>query len=294
MLHAHVYHAPCSKLNVFVLAPQLAFLHLCILLLCHGSVSSWSSRLADLWPIPCRAPEQTDATSGCQGSHTDVWGFAATVLHMATGQLPYHGLTPHQVLASMIKQCPPAVPDVNPRWLQQLFKQCFAFDVAARPTVAQLLQVSFASSTKHIAAQCCQHKLTVQHIHHVLGKANCALMGPSAWKPRCGVCQAHCFLCRQCSVSIFWIHRVSRDAARHPGCGLPSGIRGRAGGRLGQTNTRLSRSATKHSHIVSAVPSIVQQHCVTQLPAHLCNNISCQAQVHLSNPVSVLAEDELV
>ena len=63
---------------------------------------------------------------------------------MATGQLPYQGLTPHQMLTAMIKQRPPAVPDTLPEWLQQLLKQCLAFDVAARPSVSQLLQVILA------------------------------------------------------------------------------------------------------------------------------------------------------
>ena len=88
-----------------------------------------------------RAPEQTDADFGSRGTHTDVWGFGTTVLHLASGQLPYHGLSAHQMLTAMIKQKPPAVPDSLPDWLQQLIKQCLTFDIHARPTVAQLLQV---------------------------------------------------------------------------------------------------------------------------------------------------------
>ena len=90
-----------------------------------------------------RAPEQTDAEFGSRGSHTDVWGFATTVLHLASGQLPYSGLTAMQILGAMLRRRPPAVSDTLPAWLQQSLRQCLSFDVAARPTVPQLLQASF-------------------------------------------------------------------------------------------------------------------------------------------------------
>ena len=64
------------------------------------------------------------------------------MLHLATGQLPYNGLTLHQILTAMIKSRPPAVPETLPVWLQRLLKQCLSFDVAARPGVQQLLQVN--------------------------------------------------------------------------------------------------------------------------------------------------------
>ncbi len=89
-----------------------------------------------------RAPEQTGEGFGPRGSFTDVWGFATTILHMATGQVPYSGLTLHQMLTAMIRQRPPAVPDSLPGWLQQLLSQCLSFNTAARPSVQQLLQVS--------------------------------------------------------------------------------------------------------------------------------------------------------
>ena len=89
-----------------------------------------------------RAPEQTDSEFESTGSHTDVWGFATTILHLATGQLPYQGLHPHQVLMAMIKRRPPAVPDTLPEWMRHLLESCLTFDPAARPTVAQLLQAS--------------------------------------------------------------------------------------------------------------------------------------------------------
>ena len=89
-----------------------------------------------------RAPEQTDAEFGPRGTHTDVWGFASTVIHLATGQLPYSGLTPLQILGAMLRRRPPAVATTLPAWLQQTLQQCLSFDAAARPSLLQLLQVS--------------------------------------------------------------------------------------------------------------------------------------------------------
>ena len=89
----------------------------------------------------CRAPEQADADLGARGPHSDVWGFAAIMLHLATGELPYKDLTFVQVVRAMMKGTPPSVPDTLPPWLQPLLKQCFSFDVTKRPPVPQLLQV---------------------------------------------------------------------------------------------------------------------------------------------------------
>ena len=82
-----------------------------------------------------RAPEQADADRGPRGSHTDVWGFATCALHLATGQLPYKGLTHNQTLSALLKSRAPEVPSSLP------VKQCLSFDAAARPTVAHLRQV---------------------------------------------------------------------------------------------------------------------------------------------------------
>ena len=78
-----------------------------------------------------------------------MWGFGTTVLHLATGQLPYNGLTPHQMLTAMIKQRSPAVPDTLPEWLQHFLKQCLTFDVAARPSAGQLLKVIHVNVHSH-------------------------------------------------------------------------------------------------------------------------------------------------
>ncbi len=89
----------------------------------------------------CRAPEQADAELGSKGPHSDVWGFAACMLHLATGQPPYHGLSQHQMLTAMIKKRQPEIPASLPAWMQQALQQCFSFDTAARPSVSYLHQV---------------------------------------------------------------------------------------------------------------------------------------------------------
>ena len=91
-----------------------------------------------------RAPEQMafDGLFGLPGSHTDVWGFATTVLHLATGHLPYQGLTHLHIMYAMFnRRLPPQVPSSLPGWLQKALTSCLSFDTAARPSVLQLYQV---------------------------------------------------------------------------------------------------------------------------------------------------------
>ena len=98
----------------------------------------------------CRAPEQVDADCGLRGTHTDVWGFATCILHLATGQLPYQGLTQMQMVSAMLKGRTPEVPNSLPDWLQQALRQALTFDTAARPSVALLHKVH---------QQLCRHPL---------------------------------------------------------------------------------------------------------------------------------------
>ena len=99
-----------------------------------------------------RAPEQVDKEFGLRGSHTDVWGFATTVLHLATGQLPYQGLTHLQIMFAMSKGRAPEVPSSLPMCLREALTSCLSFDTAARPSVSQLHQVRYASND-------CSHSL---------------------------------------------------------------------------------------------------------------------------------------
>ena len=126
---AHV-HATCKHLpGLTDLAPVVAVACSCIDLgVAHGKSAY-------------RAPEQVDAEFGLRGTHTDVWGFATCILHLATGQLPYQGLTHTQMVSAMLKQRAPEVPTSLPDWLQQALRQALTFDTAARPSVALLHKV---------------------------------------------------------------------------------------------------------------------------------------------------------
>ena len=97
--------------------------------------------------ICMQAPEQVDADFALRGSHTDVWGFGTCILHLATGQLPYQGLTQLQMVSAVLKRRLPDVPASLPEWLQQALKDCLSFDTAARPSVAWLHQVGQRPST---------------------------------------------------------------------------------------------------------------------------------------------------
>ncbi len=82
-----------------------------------------------------------DKEFGLRGSHTDVWGFGTSMLHLATGHLPYEGLSAMQMVSAMSKRRMPEIPNSLPAWLQQALKQCLSFDSAARPSVSRLLEV---------------------------------------------------------------------------------------------------------------------------------------------------------
>ena len=94
-----------------------------------------------------------DAEFGLRGTHTDVWGFATCILHLATGQLPYQGLTQMQMVSAMFKRRLPDVPTTLPAWLQLALKQCLNFDPAARTSVAQLLQVGLIRLETEVVSQ---------------------------------------------------------------------------------------------------------------------------------------------
>ncbi len=134
----------------------------------HGLHAFMTTSKQSCFLCACRAPEQVDKEFGLRGSHTDVWGFATTVLHLATGHLPYQGLTHLQIMFAMSKGRAPEVPSSLPEWLQQALTSCLSFDTAARPSVSQLHQVRlftlsvltfnlryFADHTQHIYLKTC-------------------------------------------------------------------------------------------------------------------------------------------
>ena len=139
-MHASVLHICVAS---FIYHMQLLTAPVAVQTATHSGPTC-TARLLNLSYLLCvhRAPEQTDAEFGRRGSHTDLWGFATTVLQLPTGQLPYSGFTPMQIMGAMSRRRPPAVPETLPAWLQRVLQQCLSFDVSARPPVLQLLQAS--------------------------------------------------------------------------------------------------------------------------------------------------------
>jgi len=105
-----------------------------------------------LQPVPllcaCRAPEQVDAEFGLRGTHTDVWGFATTVLHLATGHLPYQGLADVQIVSAMLKRRLPELPSSLPGCM--LGRNC-------ADNAGFSLQSAFVHNCTHVVVKtCCQ------------------------------------------------------------------------------------------------------------------------------------------
>lgn len=93
----------------------------------------------------CRAPEQF--APGCRTTNkVDIWGFAATLLHMVTGSPPWQHDTLMQICTAVgvAKQAPP-LPEGLPGPLQALMQTCFDADPARRPTAVFLLKVGSVS-----------------------------------------------------------------------------------------------------------------------------------------------------
>lgn len=104
---------------------------------------------------PCRSPEQF-APGSRTSNKVDIWGFAATLLHMITGSPPWQHDTLMQICTAVgvAKQAPP-LPEGLPPPLQALMSSCFEADPAKRPTAVYLLKVRAQRGTA-----CCS---MVQH-----------------------------------------------------------------------------------------------------------------------------------
>lgn len=90
---------------------------------------------------PCRAPEQF--TPGHRPTNkVDIWGWAATLLHMLTGAPPWaaDGLLQICTAVGVAKQAPP-LPQGLPGQLEGLLRGCFEADPARRPTAGAILKV---------------------------------------------------------------------------------------------------------------------------------------------------------
>lgn len=88
-----------------------------------------------------RAPEQF--APGCRTTNkVDIWGFAATLLHMVTGSPPWQHDTLMQICTAVgVAKQAPSLPEGLPGPLQALIGTCFDADPARRPTAVFLLKV---------------------------------------------------------------------------------------------------------------------------------------------------------
>ena len=65
-----------------------------------------------------------------------MWGFATFMLHFATGQLLYQGLTQRQLVSVMLRRRPPEVSSRLPEWLPCALGWIPTIDTAAWPSAA--------------------------------------------------------------------------------------------------------------------------------------------------------------
>jgi serine/threonine protein kinase len=87
------------------------------------------------------APEQFEPMAAV-GRPADMWGWAATLVHMLAGEPPFAGEPDHNISALVFREqqhpevpfCASEVPG-----LEQLLEDCFQFDPALRPTAAEAL-----------------------------------------------------------------------------------------------------------------------------------------------------------
>lgn len=88
-----------------------------------------------------RAPEQF--TPGHKPTNkVDIWGFAATLLHMVTGAPPWQHDTLLQICTAVgVSKQSPLLPEGLPPQMEALLRSCFDADPARRPTAAHLLKV---------------------------------------------------------------------------------------------------------------------------------------------------------
>jgi serine/threonine protein kinase len=87
------------------------------------------------------APEQFEPMAAV-GLPADMWGWAATLVHMLAGEPPFAGEPDHNISALVFRdQQHPEVPFCASQvpGLEQLLEDCFQFNPAQRPTAEEAL-----------------------------------------------------------------------------------------------------------------------------------------------------------
>ncbi len=96
-------------------------------------------------PSVYMAPEQFDPRpAAAVGRPADMWGWAATLVHMLAGEAPFAGEALHTISALMHRDWQrPEVPleALAVPGLEQLLLDCFQLEPAQRPTAQQALQL---------------------------------------------------------------------------------------------------------------------------------------------------------
>ena len=83
---------------------------------------------------PYMAPEQHDSESfGRVSAKTDVWAFGCIVLEMLTGEVPWAGMRPMEIMMNVaVKKKVPSIPHGLPEALLATLRGCFVHDQAGR------------------------------------------------------------------------------------------------------------------------------------------------------------------
>ena len=77
---------------------------------------------------------------------SDIWSFAAVLLHCLTGKSAFEGKRNQQVVHALLQgQAPGQIPNSLPQLLQTLLAQCFLPDPSKRPSLVDVKQVRFSS-----------------------------------------------------------------------------------------------------------------------------------------------------
>jgi serine/threonine protein kinase len=71
----------------------------------------------------------------------DIWAFAIVFVEMGTGQVPWVGKTPMQIMKLLDSQQKPTIPDNLSTEIRAMLAACFEHDPVSRPAAAQLIQL---------------------------------------------------------------------------------------------------------------------------------------------------------
>ncbi|KAF6257707.1 kinase-like domain-containing protein [Scenedesmus sp. NREL 46B-D3] len=108
----------------------------------------------------------------------DLWAWACTVLHMATGSAPFANLRESQIVMHVgVSKRPPAIPGSLPEPLRQLLAKCLTVEASQRPSAKEALQ---AVSSRLVELLESDDTAVQQAAAYALGALAAASMGNSA------------------------------------------------------------------------------------------------------------------